>query len=254
VPRTLDLARRVSASVRSSFNAAQRHDIGRARGDWHPVRYPVDPGRCGSPVDFRITGRTKEDLDMTEKTSGLGESVRNGIVGAIRAGGDVTGVTMEVVNDAVGALLEDAGRAGSQVTETIGDIAGGAVRGARSIGGSLAEASKGIVIGALLGSRQIGIEATITISEISAAVIRSVASVGGELGHAAVGPLDGAILSARGIGVSAEDAASAAALGALNGADEVGGVAVYAVHDALIRRITAMNDGRGAPSRSYGLW
>ncbi len=65
---------------------------------------------------------------MTTKNSGLGEKVKNDIVGAAKGTGDIAKVTADTVSSTLSTTLKDAGKVGTSATEAISDVAGGAIR------------------------------------------------------------------------------------------------------------------------------
>jgi hypothetical protein len=167
------------------------------------------------------------------------EAVKNAIVVAIKATGDVVQATVKTITETLASTIKDkdTGKVGTSMPDTIADVAGGAVRGSVQIGADLGHAAQGIMVGVLRGTKEAGAEVMGTISHTAHVAIRDTAVVGGNLEAAATGLVQGAIAGAKELGVSAEDAAAAAASGALKGAGEVSSTALKTVRKAFTKTI-----------------
>lgn len=184
---------------------------------------------------------------MTTRETGLVETARNGIVGAVKRTGNVAEAAMDTVSSTLSTTLNEAGSLGASATEAMGHIVRGAIQGATDAGVHLGYAARGTVLGVLRGTRHVGAEAMETIGHTAEEVIHHTVVVGGKLEHAATGLVEGAIDAAKEIGVSAEDAASAAAHGALKAADKVGSIAVGTVRHAVSGTISGIQVVLKAP-------
>lgn len=199
------------------------------------------PGETRTPTEIATPSGTMERRSiMAVQSTGLVESVKNDIIGAVKGTGDIAKATVDTVSNTLSTTLKDTGKVGASATGAIADVAGGAIRGASHVGAHLGTAAKGTVIGVLRGTRHVGDQAIDTIGHTAGSVIEHTAAVGGDLGHAATGLVEGAIHSAKGISVSGENAASAAAHGALKAADKVGSTAVETVRHAVTQTISGV--------------
>jgi len=70
---------------------------------------------------------------MTTKSMGLVETVKDGVVGAVKGTGEIAKATADTVGSTLSTTLKDAGKVGASATEAIGHVAGGAIDGAAQV-------------------------------------------------------------------------------------------------------------------------
>jgi hypothetical protein len=84
---------------------------------------------------------------MNTKHSGIIETVKDGVVAAIKGTGDIVQATVDTITKMLSTTIKDTGKVGTSVTDAIADVASGAIRGAAQIGADLTKAAKGIMVG-----------------------------------------------------------------------------------------------------------
>jgi len=100
---------------------------------------------------------------MMTKHTGIMETVKNGIVAAVKDTGDITKSGGGYRQQDAFHNLKDTGNVAASATKAIGHVAGGAIQGAAQAGEHLGHAAKGIVIGVLHGTKHVGSAAIDTI-------------------------------------------------------------------------------------------
>jgi hypothetical protein len=79
---------------------------------------------------------------MNTKHPGLIETVKDGIVAAIKETGDIVQATVDTITKLLGTTIKDTGKVGTSVTDAIADVASGAIRGAAQVRADLAKAAE----------------------------------------------------------------------------------------------------------------
>jgi hypothetical protein len=241
------------------LGAVYRKELEQRREECRRLTTRLLESRLGKPLrdavtwDSRRTDSKQRNIktkgpNVNTKHSGMIETVRDGIIAAIKGTGDIVHATVDTITKMLATTIKDTGKVGTSVTDAIADVASGAIRGAAQIGADLTQAAKGIMVGVLRGTRVAGTEVMDTISHTAHVAIRDTAEVGGDLEAAATGLVQGAIEGAKEMGVSAEDAASAAANGALKAADKVGAKAVETVRKAVTKPVNGVKAALKEPA------
>ena len=164
-----------------------------------------------------------------EQRRGIFESVKNGVVGAIRGTGDVAKAVVDTVSGTLTHTIKGTGAVGTSLIEALSDVSRAAIRGTADVGGDLGAAAKGALVGTLRGTKETSAQALDTITTTTSGVIRGTAEVAGDIGNAAKGAIQGAISGAKEVGLDATAATSAAAVGAIPVAGANGDIALSQV-------------------------
>lgn len=170
---------------------------------------------------------------MTEEKKSIFDSVKDGVVGAIRGVGDVAEAVVDTVSGTLVSALKGVRAITDEALGLIFDTVSGAVKGVAEVGGDVGIASKNAVLGVIRGTKEVATGSTEAISASAEAAVKAVGDVGGDVASAAKGAVEGAIEGAKEIGLKAEDAAAAAASGAVKGAGKVSTTAVEQVRNVV---------------------
>ena len=114
-----------------------------------------------------LVARHSEKGDDMESTS-IVDSVKNGIIGAIKGTGEILNAVIDTVSDVLGNTLTSAGAVGSAATGAVSEVARGVIQGTSQVGGDLGQAAKGMIVGMLRGTKEVGGEALHTVARASA--------------------------------------------------------------------------------------
>jgi len=188
---------------------------------------------------------------MTKPSSSLSESVKDGIVDAVKRTEDAPGAMIEAVSKTVARTVHGVDGVTMSVMDVTSQVADGTIKAVAEVDGDLGQATRGLVVGVVRGARQSGAMNLTTIGRTSESVIRTAARLSGDVGAAAKGLIEGAIQSAREIGLDAAAAGTAAAIGAMKAAGQIGSVAGERVRHSLVHAIARVDVVLNEPLYPY---
>lgn len=188
---------------------------------------------------------------MTRSSSRLSESVKDGIVDAVKRTEDRPGAMIEAVSRTVARTVQGVDGVTMSVMDVTSQVAHGTIQAVTEVDGDLGQATRGLVVGVVRGARQSGAVNLVTIGRTSESVIKAAARSSGDVGAAAKGLIEGAIQSAREIGLDAAAAGTAAAIGAMKAAGQIGTVAGDRVRHSLVHAIARVDVVLNEPLSSY---
>jgi hypothetical protein len=184
---------------------------------------------------------------MTNSISSLSESVKDGIVDAVKRTEDAPGAMIEAVSKTVARTVQGVDGVTMSVMDVTSQVAHGTIEAVTEVDGDLGQAARGLVVGVVRGARQSGVVNLVTIGRTSESVIRTAARLSGDVGAAARGLIEGAIQSAREIGLDSAAAGTAAVIGAMKAAGQIGSVAGDRVRHSLVHAIARVDDVLNEP-------
>jgi hypothetical protein len=188
---------------------------------------------------------------MTNSISSLSESVKDGIVDAVKRTEDAPGAMIEAVSKTVARTVQGVDGVTMSVMDVTSQVAHGTIEAVTEVDGDLGQAARGLVVGVVRGARQSGVVNLVTIGRTSESVIRTAARLSGDVGAAARGLIEGAIQSAREIGLDSAAAGTAAVIGAMKAAGQIGSVAGDRVRHSLVHAIARVDDVLNEPLSTY---
>ena len=95
---------------------------------------------------------------MTQDESGLAESVKYGVIDAIRGAGEITDAVVDTAASSLVNAIQKSSDVGVALTATASEVVRGAIQGTAKVGGALGSAAKGAMIGVLRGTKEVGAE------------------------------------------------------------------------------------------------